>query len=59
MTRLLAFLAVLAVVIAASWRIYLDHKPLGVIVFTFGMILFVLIPYYRLMGITHDDEPKG
>ncbi|MFC7582475.1 hypothetical protein ACFQYP_00695 [Nonomuraea antimicrobica] len=56
MTRLLALLAVLAVVVAASLRIYLDHKPVGVIVFIVGMILFVLIPYYRLMGVTRDDE---
>ncbi|MEQ4717875.1 hypothetical protein [Nonomuraea sp. B19D2] len=58
MTRLFALLAVLAVIVASSWRIYLGHKPVGVIVFIVGMILFVLVPYYRLMGVTRDDEPK-
>ncbi|WP_162795849.1 hypothetical protein [Nonomuraea lactucae] len=46
-------------IVASSWHTYLDHKPIGVIVFIVGMILFLLVPYYRLMGVTRDDDPEG
>ncbi|MEU6778598.1 hypothetical protein ABZ912_05300 [Nonomuraea angiospora] len=52
MIRLIAFLAILAVTSAASWVMYQDSKPGGVLVFIACMVVFVAAPYYRLMGLT-------
>ncbi|MEV6033608.1 hypothetical protein AB0L65_20805 [Nonomuraea sp. NPDC052116] len=61
MTRLIALLAMVAVTLVVSARIYQDHGVVpGLIVLAIGLIIFVLPPYYRLMGLTsHDDETKG
>ncbi|MEV1167390.1 hypothetical protein [Nonomuraea sp. NPDC049784] len=56
MIRLIAFLAILAATSGASWVMYQDSKPGGVLVFIACMVVFVAAPYYRLMGLTSDPK---
>jgi hypothetical protein len=58
MTRLLGLFSMVAVILAVSARVYQEHQVLGLLIFAIGMILVVL-PYYRLMGVTRDDDKKG
>ncbi|MEU6783427.1 hypothetical protein ABZ912_29890 [Nonomuraea angiospora] len=59
MTRLFGLFGMVAVILAVSARVYQEHQVLGLLIFAIGMLLFVLPPYYRLMGITRDDDEKG
>ncbi|WP_336214755.1 hypothetical protein [Nonomuraea sp. LPB2021202275-12-8] len=61
MTRLIAFLAVLVATSGASWVIYQDSKPSGILLFLTCMVVFVAPTYFRLMGISpkrDDTEPR-
>ncbi|TMR99551.1 hypothetical protein [Nonomuraea basaltis] len=61
MIRLVAFLAVLAATSGASWVIYQDSKPGGILVFLTCMVVFVAPTYFRLMDIIprRDDTKPG
>ncbi|SDL74525.1 hypothetical protein SAMN05421874_12870 [Nonomuraea maritima] len=56
MSRLVAFLVMVAVTCGASWITYQDSKPGGVLIFLVCMVGFVAAPYFRLMGLTKDDD---
>ncbi|MFI9553684.1 hypothetical protein [Nonomuraea endophytica] len=58
MTRLIALLAMMAVVLVVSARVYRDHPVLGLVVLAVGMIVFVLPPYYQLTGVTRAEKTK-
>ncbi|MEV6154956.1 hypothetical protein AB0L53_31905 [Nonomuraea sp. NPDC052129] len=61
MIRLMAFLAVLAATSGASWVIYQDSKPGGILIFLACMVVFVAPTYYRLMDLTpkrDDTTPR-
>jgi hypothetical protein len=51
MIRLVAFLAVLAATSGASWVIYQDSKPGGILLFLACMVVFVAPTYFRLMDL--------
>lgn len=58
MTRLFTLFGMVVVILLVSARVYQDHQGLGLIIFALGTLLFVLPPYFRLMGVTRDDETK-
>ena len=61
MIRLVAFLSVLAATSGASWVIYQDSKPGGILLFLACMVVFVAPTYFRLMDLIarrEDTEPK-
>ena len=61
MIRLVAFIAVLAAISGASWVIYQDSKPGGILLFLACMVVFVAPTYFRLMDLIakrDDTEPR-